>query len=783
MSNFTISKALFEQFPHLRVGVIVVKGFDNKSDNSEFLKLLRDQEAKQKEALAGVTLSENTKISSWRAAYSSFGAKPKKYKCSVEALLKRVQEGEELPNISPLVNVYNMISIKYVFPVGADDLTKMTSDSFLTYASGKETFLAIGAQDTKNPGAGEIIYRMDQKVLCRRWNWRESEDTKIDENSKEVIIYIESLIEDDSDLKSALAELTQLVNGESFILDGKNNSFDISNKTLSTSKFNERHGEVIVVEEKKKKDRKEQRPQENKSQSFHWADHAADQVIKAFPDEEVYTVASGVTPSGIIHAGHFREVLTSELTRRALEHKGKKTRFIYSWDSHDVFRKVPSNVPEEYSKYLGLSDGSVPDPDGCHENFAEHFMQIAEKTLSEFNFPIEFQRQHLIQTSGEYADGIRDYLRKRDDIRPILDKFRKEPLPKDWIPLTVYSEKTGKDTTKVLSYDEEYTIEYECLETGFKNKINFKETPIVKLPWRLDWPMRWAHYQVCYEPGGKDHSTPGGSFDTGKEIVKVVSNRKAPVYTFYNFISMKGEGGKISSSVGKGATFQDILDIYTPEIMMHLYVGTRPQAEFSISFDSDVIKNYEDYDKLERIYFGLEEVTDEKKKAMLKRTYELCQVEEIPKTIPYQPAFRHLTTMLQLHEWDVEKTIAYFSDQLIDERSKTRLLQRAKRARNWVENHAPDEFVFKIRSLGKVELDDSIKQVLIQVANKLEEKEWDEIDLHEEMYVLLKRANIDIKSFFTGAYQVLIGKEKGPKLAAFILTIGRLRVAELFKNA
>ncbi|RME78190.1 lysine--tRNA ligase [Candidatus Woesearchaeota archaeon] len=515
-------------------------------------------------------------------------------------------------------------------------------------------------------------------------------------------------------------------------------------------------------------------------QPYHWADYAALQVIKEFPDEEVYTVASGVTPSGMVHVGHFRELITSELVRRSLERLGKKTRFIYSWDSYDAFRKVPSNVPESWKQYLRLPNAQVPDPFGeCHESYAEHWMQLAEQTLRVFNFPVEYQRQHKIQTSGEYAEDIRKYLRKRKEIKKILDKFRKEPLPESWFPLTVYSEKTGKDTTKVLSYDEEYTIEYECEETGFRNTIDFRKTPIVKLPWRLDWPMRWAHYGVCYEPGGKDHSTPGGSYDTGKQIVKLVSNRKAPVYTFYNFVGMKGSGGKISSSSGKGATMKDLLEVYTPELVMYLFVGTRPQAEFSISFDTDVIKIYEDYDKLERQYYGIEKVKDEKKLNQYKRIYELCQIKDIQPSIPYQPGFRHLTTIIQIHEGEVEKVIEYFASQLQNDFDKQRLLERARCAKNWLDHHASEEFIFKVRKPGPVDIPQEYKEVLHQVAQKLDEREWDEISLHEELYILIKNANLDIKEFFQAAYKVLIGKDRGPKLASFILTIGKQRAKEL----
>lgn len=372
---------------------------------------------------------------------------------------------------------------------------------------------------------------------------------------------------------------------------------------------------------------KENSKSKSNYENVHWADNSAFRVLNSYPDKDVYTVASGVTPSGIVHVGHFREIISSELVRRALERKGKKTKFLYSWDSYDAFRKVPKNIPERWDKNLRLPDSEVADPWKCHDSYAEHWMQLAEEALEIFNFPIEFQRQHNLQTTGMYADEIKKALVNREKIRPLLDKYRKTPLVKDWFPLTLYCEKCGKDTTSISNYDEEYSLDYEC-ECGKKNSINFKETPIVKLAWRLDWPMRWKYYDVHFEPCGKDHASVGGSWTTGKDIIKAVWDIEGPIDTFYTNVRMKGQGGKVSSSSGNGATLHDVLEVYTPELVIFLFAGTRPNAEFDISFDVDVIKIYEDFDKVERLYYGLENEKNPKKLATQKEFMNyLCLVE------------------------------------------------------------------------------------------------------------------------------------------------------------
>ena len=125
-----------------------------------------------------------------------------------------------------------------------------------------------------------------------------------------------------------------------------------------------------------------------------------------------------------------------------------------------------------------------------------------------------------------------------------MDKYREEPLEETWLPITVFSLKDKTDKIDNLRWDGKHTVSYE-LEDGTTEHADIFKSGNVKLLWLVDWPMRWSWEKVDFEPGGKDHSTVGGSFDTGKEIVKLF-NWEAPVYHMYNFISIKGGAGKIS---------------------------------------------------------------------------------------------------------------------------------------------------------------------------------------------------------------------------------------------
>ncbi len=519
-------------------------------------------------------------------------------------------------------------------------------------------------------------------------------------------------------------------------------------------------------------------------ESFHWTDVAADRIIAEKGDKKSYTLAAGITPSGTVHIGNFREIITVDLVKRALEKKGKMIRFIYSWDDFDVFRKVPANMPKPdiLKTFLRKPIVDTPDTFGCHKSYAEHNEKEVEDSIHKVGIKPEFLYQAKKYRSGEYADEIKHALENNDTIKKILDQYREKPLEENWLPISLFCPECGKDTITELRWLGKYKISYAC-DCGQKEELDFKKNPqLVKLKWRVDWPMRWAYEKVDFEPGGKDHSTVGGSYDTGKNICKELWGFDAPTYVMYDFISLKGMNGKMSSSKGEVVTLNDVLEVYEPEVARYIFSGTRPNKEFAISFDADVLTIYEDFDKAERIYFGMEEAQN-KKSEKYKIAYELSRIGRIPKNIPYQPKFRHLTTLLQINNLNVDRIVGQLKKELKNEYDEKRLRARTECAKNWLQKHAPEEFLFTVQEKCPIKLKKEEKEILQELADKLLEQDWMDVDLHEEMYLLCKKRGFQPKDFFTLTYKVLIGKEKGPRLAAFILEIGKEKAAGLLKNA
>ena len=191
--QFKISPEVFEKFPGLNIGLITAKGIDNADSNQELTVLIAEQETKIRGKFSTETLSTNPKIQAWRKAYSSFGAKPKKYKCSVESLYRTILQGNSLKPINKVVDLYNLVSIKHIIPAGGDDLDKVEGNIELKLAIGTEPFTELNSQETNNPKQGEVIYSDEKEVLCRRWNWRECNKTKMTKETKNVALVLEAL--------------------------------------------------------------------------------------------------------------------------------------------------------------------------------------------------------------------------------------------------------------------------------------------------------------------------------------------------------------------------------------------------------------------------------------------------------------------------------------------------------------------------------------------------------------------------------------------------------------
>jgi lysyl-tRNA synthetase class 2 len=208
--KFTISNYVINNFSEAIIGIVVAKNIDNRGENQEINQLLREEENKIKNDFNLETLAQNPLISNWRKAYKSFGSDDR---CSSEALLRIVLKGNQIHHINKLVDIYNYISLKYRTPVGGEDLDKIEGDVCLKSADGNEKFVVLSGAEIENPKKGEVVYADDKEVICRRWNWRESENTKLTETTKNAFLVIDALPPlTENTVRKAVNEFAELLN-------------------------------------------------------------------------------------------------------------------------------------------------------------------------------------------------------------------------------------------------------------------------------------------------------------------------------------------------------------------------------------------------------------------------------------------------------------------------------------------------------------------------------------------------------------------------------------------
>ncbi|HCK64991.1 MAG TPA: hypothetical protein DHW49_01895 [Anaerolineae bacterium] len=189
-----VTDTIFNEFPDLVLGVVILHDIDNSQNKPEITEMLRQAEAELSGKFGGVPVIEHPHIATWREAYRKFGAKPKDYPSSVENLTRRVLNGTKLGYINSLVSLYNTISLRHILPVGGEDLDKIVEDVYLTKAGDDEpAVFLLGEKEARAPRAGEIIYKDEVGAICRRWNWKEADRTKLTQETKNAFLVIESL--------------------------------------------------------------------------------------------------------------------------------------------------------------------------------------------------------------------------------------------------------------------------------------------------------------------------------------------------------------------------------------------------------------------------------------------------------------------------------------------------------------------------------------------------------------------------------------------------------------
>lgn len=222
------------RFPKYIRGVVVARGVNNQGENQKLIELLRKAEDNATKDEALLEIKNHPRIASWRQAYSDFGVNPNKFYSSIESLGRRARRGDQLSYINTLVALFNYFSLKHMVPSGGDDLDSVVGNLCLTLAKGNEPFTPFNSEVIEYPAPGEVIYVDNSKVMCRCWNWRQGDQTKLTPATTNVAINIDCLppvLKDEA--KAITEELTDLVRQfcggkvKYFLLDASQNEAEV----------------------------------------------------------------------------------------------------------------------------------------------------------------------------------------------------------------------------------------------------------------------------------------------------------------------------------------------------------------------------------------------------------------------------------------------------------------------------------------------------------------------------------------------------------------------------
>ncbi|MEM3514882.1 MAG: lysine--tRNA ligase [Candidatus Hadarchaeum sp.] len=527
---------------------------------------------------------------------------------------------------------------------------------------------------------------------------------------------------------------------------------------------------------------------------MHWIDAVAHELVKRGGKQ---VIASGISISGHVHIGHSNDVFIADAVRRAVEELGLEAECVWCADDYDPMRRIPwplteGELVEKYRQYLGMPYANIPSPDPDYRDFVDYFSRPFIESLKYFGIKVKVHSGAAAYREGRMTELIRKSLEQADTIRSILNQYRDKPLPESWLPVDAICENCGRvSTTRAISWYGDY-VSYRCEGTdyvagcGHEGEADYTSGG-AKLTWRVEWPARWRLLGVTCEPFGKDHAVRGGSYDTGKLIAERVFNYEAPYPIPYEWVSMKGK--KLSSSKGVVFTLKQWLEIAEPEVLRYFIFRSKPMKAKEFDPGLPLLDLIEEYDLVESAYYE-KKAESGRREEQQRRIYELSQVERVSETPIRRVSYRFAAVLAQVTN-DEKKIIEVLtSRRMLVNPSELEIklaLRRLELARNWVMEYAPEHLRFKLLEQVPSEIVERLtpkqRQALRQLAEDLSKREFTPVELHNHVYAVAEMTGQKPNELFQAIYQVLLGRDSGPRVGNFISALDRDFVISRFREA
>ena len=830
MASFSLATALFDRFPDLRVGIVRLSLPAQLPSGAEVAARGLLEAAHQSPA--------EVDFSSWHETFRWFGSKPKKYRCAAEALLLRVRAGDAIPSILPLVDLYNAASIRSGLPIGGDDLARVRGDVQLTFAGGEELFTEVSGRES-SPRKGEVIYRDESTVLCRRWNWRESAATMLSEGTREAVLYIEAPFGEANldqclrDLSASLLEVLGAVRADTAVLSRSASAIDFETlETRISALVGEPPAERGAPPSRESKGRADRgrggkkasgnRKPEGSAKGF-WADAMAGEILEHIErnkeilgpvvERQGILVYDEKTPSGQIHVGSSRGWILHDVIARALRERGAPGYFVLSSDDMDPYDKPSAGLDRaKWDVHLGKPFRHMPSPEPGYDSYGAYYFGACTELFELYGIDCQLESTGALYEDGSFDEAIRTALDKADVIQGIYAEMYPDGVSggATKLPFNPLCESCGRiGTTRATKWDSARgMLAYECRsdilgytdpETQEKVFIDGcghkgERSPFEgggKFPWKVEWAAKWITKGVIAEWAGKDHFSAGGSRAAACRISVDVFGYPPPYPSTgyrtgngYEFLVVGGR--KMSTSKGSGVGFADVTEVLSPRMLRFLKIRSKPNQviDFDPNRDADIVNLYNKHDAVERAAYGLEEKQPE---AVVQR-FERMHFYTYPqgrdgatRLPPVRPSFRVAALVGQANE-DGDDAVASLRamGHLPDGRGDEEVAERIAEAKRWLGAYAPQS---KLRIELRASLADDLSisadeaSVFAALAMLLRGHLDGSAPLTEESFKTaifseLRSRDLNPRAFFGLAYKALLGREDGPAMSAFLLSMG-----------
>jgi len=494
---------------------------------------------------------------------------------------------------------------------------------------------------------------------------------------------------------------------------------------------------------------------------------------------DLIRVESGLGASGIPHIGSLGDAVRAYGVKLALENFGYKSELIAYSDDLDGLRKIPDGLQVK-EENIGRRVSAIDDP-LCdkHDSYGEHMSSLLLDGLNRLGIEYEHKTASQTYKEGLLTEQIHKILVNSKKIGDKIEELTGQEKFQNILPYFPVCKNCDRlYTTESFEYiEDEKKVRYRCKDSEIGSNIikgcgHEGESDITKdlgkLAWKVEFAARWQAFDIRFEAHGKDIMD---SVKVNDWVSDEILRFPHPHHVKYEMFLDKG-GKKISKSLGNVVTSEKWLNYGTSEsILLLLYKRITGARELGFE---DIPALMDEYNELENIYFGKTKVDNEAKLVKSKGLYEYVNLLRPPENPSTHVSYRLLIELCKIFK---DNRIEHVTSKLIDygtikEEGKDDVEELIKLAGNY-----SDDFEETKIPATKITVDDSSKVALKQLADLLQKDETLE-DLQNSIYSIAKENQVQPKDFFRILYQIILSKDRGPKIGPFIEDIGKKKVAD-----